>query len=289
MIKTILVPVGGSDSDTVVFETARIAAQPFAAHLDFFHVRIGVGEACAHTPHMEFARGAALRNTLSQLNEEARLRSVGAERHVRDFCDQWRIPVVQTPASDATMSASYCEQSEHAPERLIARARHSDLVVMARPTRPNGLPPDLLESLLRQTGRPVLLAGNRRPANLTGTVMVCWKDAPEPARALAAALPLLRQADRIVVVTVDEHDRATCDGPENVVRHLAWHGIRADALVVPTSGIAAATALERAARTCGAELLVMGCFGQGRTHEMLFGSCTRTLTRDAELPIFLLH
>jgi nucleotide-binding universal stress UspA family protein len=289
MIKIILVPVGGSDSDPVVFETARVVAQPFAAHLDFFHVRVGVGEAAEHTPYMEFARGEALRSTLNLLNEEASHRSVGAERHVRDFCDQWRIPMVEIPAPGATVSASYCAESGHAQERLTARARHSDLVVMARSTRANGLPPDLLETVLRQTGRPVLLVGNGQPARLTGTMMVCWKDAPEPSRALAAALPLLRQADRVVVVTVDEHGGTAPSGPEGVVRHLAWHGIRADALVVPAAGRATAEALESAAQTCGAGLLVMGCYGQGRTHEILFGSATRAIIGNAELPIFLLH
>ncbi|MGA2125984.1 MAG: universal stress protein [Xanthobacteraceae bacterium] len=289
MIKLILVPVGGSESDPVVFETARGVAQPFAAHLDFFHVRVGVGEAAEHTPYMEFARGEALRNTMNLLSEEARHRSVDGERHVRDFCDQWRIPIVEIPAPGATVSASYTEESGHAPERLIEHARHSDLVVMARSTRANGLPHDLLESVLRQTGRPVLLTATGQPVRLTGTMMVCWKDAPEPARALAAALPLLGQAERVVVVTVDEHGAAAAHGPEGVVRHLAWHGIRADALVVPASGRSTAEALESAAQGCGAGLLVMGCYGQGRAHEILFGSSTQAIMAKAELPIFLLH
>jgi len=45
MIKTILVPTGGSDTDFVVFETALAVAQLFRAHLEFFQVRVDAGEA----------------------------------------------------------------------------------------------------------------------------------------------------------------------------------------------------------------------------------------------------
>jgi nucleotide-binding universal stress UspA family protein len=288
MIKTILVPVGGSDSDPVVFETARMVAEPFGAHLDFFHVRIGPGEAAMHVPHVQFARGEGLHHALGRLDEQARVRSVDGARGVRDFCDQWQIPLVEAPAPDLSVSASYCEEAEHAEQRLIERARHHDLVVMARPTGPNGLPPDLLEGLLRQTGCPILLAAARPPASLTGTIMVCWKDAPEPARALTAALPLLRQADRVVAVTVAADEAVAVNGPESVARHLAWHGIHADAQTVPASH-SVASALQSAAKECRACLLVMGCYGHGRAYEVLFGSCTETLVRNSELPIFLLH
>ena len=39
MIKTILVPATGTDLDGSVFASALTMARPFAAHLDFLHVR----------------------------------------------------------------------------------------------------------------------------------------------------------------------------------------------------------------------------------------------------------
>ena len=40
MIKTILVPATGSDTDEIVFEAALSVARMFSSHLDFLHVRI---------------------------------------------------------------------------------------------------------------------------------------------------------------------------------------------------------------------------------------------------------
>ena len=55
MIKTILVPASGSDTDAVVFETALAAARPSRAHLDFLHLRVSSGAALQYTPHVGFA------------------------------------------------------------------------------------------------------------------------------------------------------------------------------------------------------------------------------------------
>ena len=40
MIKTILVPSIGRDTDNAVFASALAVARPFAAHLDVLHVRV---------------------------------------------------------------------------------------------------------------------------------------------------------------------------------------------------------------------------------------------------------
>jgi hypothetical protein len=82
---------------------------------------------------------------------------------------------------------------------MIFCARHYDLVVVGRRTGPNGLPPNLIERILLGSGRPLLIAPPRPPSLLLGTVMVCWKETAEAARAVAAAMPLLANAERVVL------------------------------------------------------------------------------------------
>jgi nucleotide-binding universal stress UspA family protein len=289
MIKTILVPVGGGDSDHAVLETARIAASPFAAHLAFFHVRIDAGEAALNTPHADFVFGKAIVNELDVVTEEARGRSAAAERHVRDFCDQWRIPIVDAPATMDRITASFCEEDGRAAERLMARARLSDLVVLARFTRPNGLPLDLQEQLVRGCGRPIIFTARSPAAAGLRTAMVCWKDAAEPARALGAALPYLRNAERVFVVAVDEGDALLSNTAEDVTAYLGWHGIRAQPRSLAAKGQPTAAVLTSAAADCGADFLIMGSFGHGRARAMIFGSCTQAMLRGVDLPILLAH
>jgi nucleotide-binding universal stress UspA family protein len=286
MIKIILVPVGGGGSDHAVLETARVAASPFAAHLSIFHVRLGAGEAALNTPHADFARGEAISN---ELDTNANVRSAAAEQHVREFCDQWRIPIVKAPTAANRVTASFREEHGHGAERLMARARVSDLVVLARFTHPNGLPLDLPEQLVRGSGRPILFAAPSVAPRPLRTIMVCWKDAPEPARALGAALPYLANAESVVVVTVDEGDAVGSDTAEDVAAYLGWHGIRAQPQSRAGNGRPTAAVLAAAASEINADLLVMGSFGHGRARSMIFGSCTQAMLHSAELPIFLVH
>jgi len=97
MIKTILVPTGGSDTDLVVFETALAVARPFRAHLEFFHVRVDAGEALRYSPHASFVRGRGLRNALVEQEREAQVRFQAGKQHFRDFCKRHKLKVTDTP------------------------------------------------------------------------------------------------------------------------------------------------------------------------------------------------
>ena len=165
---------GGRESDKTVFATALSAARPLGAHLEFLHVRIGAGEAAAYTPHIEFASGTALHAAFSDLGEKANARSTAALHHFEALCESELIEIAIHPARAATnaVSASWCEEHDYAVARMTRCARHNDLVVIGRPSRANGLPMDLVERLLVNSGRPILIAPTKTRERLTGTVMV---------------------------------------------------------------------------------------------------------------------
>jgi len=51
-MKTIPVPVGGSDADALILETALAVARPLCAHLELLHVRVAVADTAVYTPHL---------------------------------------------------------------------------------------------------------------------------------------------------------------------------------------------------------------------------------------------
>jgi len=225
-MKTILTPAAGSDSDVANFETALAAARPLGAHLEFLHIRISPNEAARYTPHLDFAPGAALHEALEAIADADKARSVAAARHVRDFCRRHGIGLGDGLAPQGGVSAAWCEEADDAVGRLMRHARHNDLIVLGRAAHRDSLPDDLIEQLLIGCGRPVLLTAPKLRPSLLGTVMVCWQETAQAARALGAALPLLAKSDRVLIVRVDDGSSA----PEDVVaiaRYLAWHGIEA--------------------------------------------------------------
>lgn len=289
MIKTILVPVSGGSTDRVVFDTALAAARLFSAHIDFCHVRIEAGEALRYVPHAGFASGAALREALETLGAQGEGRSLAAVRHIEDFCLREKIMLADMPCDVEQVSASWSQHDGPAHDHLLTRARHSDLVVMGRHDGSDGLPPDLLRLLLLESGRPILVAPPRARPRLTGTVMLCWKEAREPARAITAAMPFLAKADRVVVVTANGRSWERTDGLADLVHQLGWHHIRAEPRVVKSNGRPVAEVLASAAEELHADLLVMGGYGHRPLREDLFGGCTRSFMEAAEIPILALH
>jgi len=288
-MKKILVAASGGAIDSVVFATALAAARPLAAHLEFFHLRVALAEAARYTPHVAFARGAGLRHALQELQVEDEARSAAARSGFTAFCEQFNIPTAAQPSGYPGVSASLHEEGGEAAEQLSRAARHNDLVVLGRHTHGDGLPPDFIEHVLLRAGRPVLVAPAKRPFTLTGTIMVCWKETPEAARAVAAALPLLAKSRHVVIANVHERAHAPASGITDVVRHLAWHGIDADIRRLDRGAGSAGERLSAAARECTADLVVLGGYGHSRTRELLFGGCTQHFLEDPAHAVLLMH
>ena len=289
-IKTILVPAGGSESDRRIFDTALAAAKRFAAHLDFYHVIVDACEAAENTPHVGFAMGAGLVNTLTELRSEEQARLSTARDQVETFCRQHGIVIREKPVEGNAVSASWCEESGDSRSLLLRRARCSDLIVMGRSRHRNHLPQNLLERLLLESGRPILLAPAEATRSLNGTVMVCWKECREAAHAVTAAMPLLRQATRVFIINVDEGgEDGGMAATDRLARQMLWHGIHPATCQVTLDGRPVAAALSSAARELEAGLMVMGAYSRSPISELLFGGCTQSFLRSADCPIFLAH
>jgi nucleotide-binding universal stress UspA family protein len=288
-MKSILVPAGGSETDEPVFATALAAARPFSAHLQFVHIYVNPGQAAINTPHVEFASGAALVDALGQLQNRADDRSAAAARHVQEFCTRAAVDMVDVPRVSNAVTASWREEREDARQRLLFHARQSDLVVLGRAKRPNGLPPDLIEHLLIECGRPILLASRNLAPNLVGTVMVCWRETADATRAVMAAMPFLTRAARVVFATVSERGAGSNAAIDDAASQCRWHGVPTEVQVVPANGQPTADTLRRLAQSCGADLLVMGAYGHSRLRERIFGGCTQAMIEHADLPVLMLH
>jgi nucleotide-binding universal stress UspA family protein len=300
MIKTILVTTSGSATDQNVFATAHMLARPFAAHLRFLHVHMAPISAAAHVPHLEYAMGMAISHTLEGLRQQGNERSTSAREHFEAFCKTQHLPVRETafcraqeamrgiPLALEVVTASFAEVRDDPVGCLLRHAHHSDLVVVGRPRNRDHMPPNLIETLLQGSGRPIVIATDSVPRSAILTVIVAWKETPEAARALGAAMPLLKQAERVWLVTVPERGGPSKEVLEDLSCQLAWHGIDAEVRIMADTG-PAETLLALVAQELEPDLLVAGGFGHGPLRECVFGGVTQSLITHADCPVFLLH
>jgi nucleotide-binding universal stress UspA family protein len=233
--------------------------------------------------------GTALHNALGELETKAKSFSEVAADHVRDFCAGAKVEMCD-PIPDATcVTATFREETDTELERLAFHARHSDLVVIGRARQTQGLAPDTLETLILNCGRPLLIAATTAPQTLTDTVMVCWKETNNAARAVAAATPILSRAKRVIFAHATERGEGDGAAAEDIAHRFAWRGVSTEAKIIPAHGKHIPQVLAAAAAECKADLVVMGAYGHSRAHELFFGSCTESVIDDADRPILLMH
>ena len=166
-------------------------------------------------------------------------------------------------------------------------ARVYDLTVLSRPGG-RGARMTALEAALFDSGRPVLMAPPAPPSTLGENVLIHWNASTETARAILFAMPILRLAKRVTLLSVEGH---VVPGPsaKDAVGHLEANGVVAsEKTVVPRSGRPGEAILGEA-KAQGADLLIKGAYTQSRLRQMIFGGATNHILSAAELPVFLAH
>jgi nucleotide-binding universal stress UspA family protein len=171
-------------------------------------------------------------------------------------------------------------------------AYYADLVVIGRP-EPAGQtarPPGLAESLVLSSGRPIIVFPPRSAVSRVRRILVGWNARRESIRAVADAAPLLARAEVVEVLVVDPERHPSGHGQEpgaDIARHLARHGGQVGVRRLSSGKEEVGRLLLSQAAAFSADLLVMGAYGHSQISEWMFGSVTRTVLREAGLPVLM--
>lgn len=164
----------------------------------------------------------------------------------------------------------------------------SDLVVVSRAPEHGGekawivLTSALLESL-----RPVLVLPQAASGMQGRRIAIAWNRGRTETLALHSALPLVKAADDVVLLTVGRKTRGRGPTSEQIRRWLRRHGVDARAKQIDRTDEGAA--LVEHARAEGADLLLAGAYTRGRFRGMVFGGVTEYLLTKTDMPIVLMH
>jgi nucleotide-binding universal stress UspA family protein len=287
MIKTILVPATGNQTDHAVFTSALAAARAFNAHLDFLHIRV---DAAAMVAAMATdGSGAAMVSGLvERIDEEASRRDDAARQMFDRFCKRERLTIEDTPAGQQSPTAQWLRQTGDEAYWVREYGRAADLLVVGHPADDQGVSIGTIEAALVGTGRPVLIVPAAPLASLPETIVIAWKAAPEAARAVTAAMPLLSRSKRILIVTVAEEEGLSDEEGARLMTALGWHGLNVSTRHLRPDRLGAADTLLAAAAEEGA-LVVMGAYGHSRLREWIFGGFTEHVLRGATVPVLMMH
>jgi nucleotide-binding universal stress UspA family protein len=223
------------------------------------------------------------------LDEDEKSRRASARNAFAAFCSTNAIRQSDEPDNVGGVSAAWHEVTGGTTSATTYFARVRDLTVIARDS---GLAAatDEIGDVLMQCGRPVILVPQTAPSVFASTVAIAWKGTAEAARALTAAMPILRKAKRVVIVSADEgHSGAdTVQSGARLVQALRWSGVEAQLRRLPRSPDTPGDILGAVAEE-HADLLVMGAYTHSRAREMIFGGLTSRVLHDAQIPVLFCH
>ena len=176
---------------------------------------------------------------------------------------------------------------------VIENARYYDLVVApsAYSHYNDEISHHLSDYFSTTLGRPLLILPDlKKEFGPPSRVVIAWDESHEASRAVHDALPLLRIAENIQIVSVSKNDK---DEKKNIIRceqlqrHLGHHGVFTEAFAPDKSSKGTGHTIYESALEYNAELIIMGAYGHSRFKEIMLGGTTKFLISNSTIPLLV--
>jgi nucleotide-binding universal stress UspA family protein len=270
MTATIFAVLTDPRTARATLDAVAIAADRDAA-IEILHVRVDPRSLVLPTEEvMTKTRREALESMLAERS-----------RQVQRAFHEW-----SAASADLAGRARWQEITGTVEAEVTARGKSAGLLVLARPVDGEG--DDALHAAIFAVRRLFLLVPPDGAGDFGHHMAVAWKASETAERAVLAAMPWLRRAQRISILMAGQGAAP----PESLLALLAEHGIASATIAIETmtagdEGIGAA--LLAAARSLGADSLVIGAYRRHSFFEWVLGGVTRHVLHRADLPAFMLH
>jgi nucleotide-binding universal stress UspA family protein len=229
------------------------------------------------------------------LADEARNEPVPSEPHLQDMrslLDQ-RGQAFRAAVGKADPQAEWRSVLDYPTEAVAREARAADLVIIGN-TRENEDAFRVLDpgTLLLKIGRPVLVVPKGMASFVPRRIAIAWKDVREARRAVRDALPMLQQAESVLIVEILEEAGSVDQAAHHVrdvAHYLGRHGIEIIAERVRAADVTASNSLLRLIEDENINLLVTGAYGHSRLGEWAFGGVTRDMLAESPICCLFSH
>jgi len=278
--KSIMVHLNNEERATRLTGAAMQLALPSNAHITGVFV---VPAAPAKSPLFPMISGGAITSALGEYRKtgQAIRKAFEAATAGQPVVAEWRQFEARRPGY---------------VEAVLENARPAEIVVAAQKENDWDYAEmfDIPDWLAMESGRPILVVPKAGDLVSIGErVLVAWNNSRESARAVFDALPLLKKASEVMVLSVEEPAKpeVTSDiAGSEIGATLARHGVKATVQQVkPGARSEAGPELLAQVAAHRADLLVMGCYGRSRFREFVLGGASRHVLHHAAVPVLMSH
>ena len=286
-MRVILVPVSDRPECAVALRTAFNLGKQLGSSIMGCHIRVHSDSDVALPHDISPLMDEDYDPSWEVILEEKNIKDsgIGARALFGKLAEHRGYEFIKKPKS--TAGAMWLERVG-SPDRIFSiMGPVSDLIVVSRPAKKGKtLARRFMTTALLNSSKPVLILPQSQVPSIGKKISIAWNQSSEAARAVAAAMPLLCQADEVNIITNDSESKV---GPKSkhLERYLRFWGIKSNRLVV--KGKNDAKALLKGFEDSESDLMVMGGYSRSRFRQRIFGGVTEFMLHDANIPVFMLH
>ncbi|WP_193369074.1 universal stress protein [Pelagibius marinus] len=284
-LRSILVPVRGDGKGEGVLDHALSLAKRHNAHLEVLHCRPKPEDMIPYGVPLPSSLRKSIVGSASSLadEEEGKVRKL-----FDDYCASHGVPEVDNfPWPQDAVSATWREATGKQANVIGLRGRLVDLIAVPQPDYEQNLGLNTLQAALLESGKLVLMCPAKPVSEVGAKVAIAWNGSGEASRALTAGLPILKEADAVVLLASSE--KAQPISAEEAKIYLESHGVSCSVQDFKRGSSSVGEVLLAGAKKAGADCLLMGAYGQSRQRELILGGVTQYVVDHADLPILLMH
>lgn len=285
MIRKILVPVRGDGKGDNVLAHAAALAHRYNAHIEVVHCRPRPEDLMPYGVHIpEFLRKQIIKQSYEVADQE----EAGLRGELEVLAKKLKLDSSGANIGKAA-TVSFVEEAGRQVDVIKRHGRLADMIAVAKPDRDRNLGHNTLKAALFHSGRPVLMCppADPSPTILGAKVSIAWNGSAESARALSQCKSVLRSADKIWVLS-NGADSGPGTSVDDLTAYLALHGISAEVEMFSAKRDIGGELL-RVSAGLGADMMIMGAYGDSHERETVFGGNTQTIVDTATKPVLLNH
>lgn len=191
-----------------------------------------------------------------------------------------------------SIKTNWVEAKGDFAQGVSALACYADLVIIGQDEAqdpPEKHPLPVAHSVVVRCGRPVLVVPAETQKLIPSRAVIAWDGSREAVRAVHDALPLLRLAQAIDIVTIIRSpDRSDAAQVGCLITHLGHHGITARMSIEHSARFDEHRRLKLDTEH-GYDLIVMGGYSHPRWLEFMIGGMTISTMLRSRTPVLLSH
>jgi len=280
--KKTLFPVGGGDELEARIHGALLVAKGLKTHLEVL-----VSES---TVRSGVPSGMVLPNEIVNRLENIQIDNLKStmDTHRKIFdhsCEVLDIVESETPI-DGTATA-HVSMSVGVRSTMVAQqTKFCDMVIAAAPQK--GVATATFEAAVLESGKPVMVIPRALKEFKADEIIIGWNNSPEVARAVSEAIPLMKKAKRVHIVSSKAYTTENLTRIRDLRAYLDIHGIETTFELISTTFVPG-EAILKSAKEGGFNLIVAGAYCKKGLKEMMLGGSSRYLLEHTTIPALVSH